>query len=118
MFKNALISVSDKTGLIDFLKPFSSNLRIVSTGGTAQYLKENGFKVVDISEQTQFPEVMGGRVKTLHPHVHMALLARGDHPEDFKLLKEKGLEPFDLVICNLYPFEEAVTKNYQGQDLI
>lgn len=119
MFKNALVSVSDKTGLIEFLKPlYQKGLRIVSTGGTAQYLKENGMKIVDISEQTGFPEVMGGRVKTLHPHVHMALLSRADHPEDFELLKERGLEPFDLVVCNLYPFEQAVEKNYQGAELI
>ena len=119
MFKNALVSVSDKAGLIEFLKPlYQQGLRIVSTGGTAQFLKDNGMKVVDISEQTGFPEVMGGRVKTLHPHVHMAILARGDHPEDFELLKERGLAPFDLVVCNLYPFEQAVEKKYQGAELI
>jgi len=119
MFKNALVSVSDKTGLIEFLKPLhQQGLRIVSTGGTAQYLKENGISVVDVSEQTGFPEVMGGRVKTLHPHIHMALLSRATHPEDFELLKERGLAPFDLVICNLYPFEQAVEKKYQGAELI
>ena len=119
MFKNALVSVSDKTGLVDFLKPlYADGLRIVSTGGTAQHLKENGIAVTDISEQTSFPEVMGGRVKTLHPFVHMAILARGDHPEDFELLKKHGLQAFDLVICNLYPFEAAVEKNLQGVELI
>jgi phosphoribosylaminoimidazolecarboxamide formyltransferase/IMP cyclohydrolase len=77
MFKNALVSVSDKTGLIEFLKPFAEKgLRIVSTGGTARYLKEAGFTVIDISEQTGSPEVMDGRVKTLHPRVHMPILAR------------------------------------------
>lgn len=119
MFKNALVSVSDKSGLIDFLKPLSQKgLRIVSTGGTAQFLKDNGMKVVDVSEQTGFPEVMGGRVKTLHPHIHMAILSRPSHPEDLTLLKERGLEPFDLVICNLYPFEQAVEKKAQGTELI
>ncbi len=119
MFKNALVSVSDKTGLIDFLKPLHQNgLRIVSTGGTAQYLKEHGINIVDVSEQTGFPEVMGGRVKTLHPHIHMALLMRESHPEDEALLKEKGLQPFDLVICNLYPFEKAVESKAQGAELI
>lgn len=119
MFKNALVSVSDKSGLIEFLKPlYEKGLRIVSTGGTAQFLKDNGMMVVDISEQTGFPEVMGGRVKTLHPHVHMAILSRPSHPEDYQLLKERGLAPFDLVICNLYPFEAAVEKKYQGAELI
>lgn len=119
MFKNALVSVSNKTGLFEFLKPFvQSGMRVVSTGGTAEYLIKNGIPVVDISEQTGFPEVMGGRVKTLHPHVHMPILCRGDHPEDFELLKERGLEPFDLVICNLYPFEEAVTAGLRGQALV
>jgi phosphoribosylaminoimidazolecarboxamide formyltransferase/IMP cyclohydrolase len=119
MFQNALVSVSDKQGLIEFLRPLHQNgLRIVSTGGTAQYLKDNGFKVVDVSEQTGFPEVMGGRVKTLHPHIHMSILSRPDHPEDAELLKKTGLEPFDLVICNLYPFESAVEKNLQGAELI
>lgn len=119
MFKNALVSVSDKTGLIEFLQPLvKKGLRLVSTGGTAQYLKDHGFQVVDISEQTGFPEVMGGRVKTLHPHVHMALLSRPTHPEDFDLLKERGLQPFDLLICNLYPFEQAVEKKSQGAELI
>jgi phosphoribosylaminoimidazolecarboxamide formyltransferase/IMP cyclohydrolase len=119
MFKNALVSVSDKTGLIEFLQPLvQKGLRLVSTGGTAQYLKDHGFQVVDVSEQTGFPEVMGGRVKTLHPHVHMALLSRPTHPEDFDLLKDRGLQPFDLLICNLYPFEQAVEKKYQGAELI
>ncbi len=119
MFKNALVSVSEKKGLIQFLKPFyDQGLRIVSTGGTAQYLKDNGMKVTDVSEQTGFPEVMGGRVKTLHPHVHMAILSRPDHPEDDALLKEKNLAPFDLVICNLYPFEAAVEQKLQGSELI
>lgn len=119
MYKNALVSVSDKTGLIEFLKPlYQKGLRIVSTGGTAQFLKENGISVVDVSEQTGFPEVMGGRVKTLHPLIHMPILSRASHPEDLQLLKEHHLEPFDLVICNLYPFEQAVEKKYQGNELI
>lgn len=119
MFKNALISVSDKTGLIEFLDPFvQQGLRLVSTGGTYKYLQEAGFPVVEISEQTGFPEVMGGRVKTLHPRVHMALLARASVKEDFTLLEESGLQAFDLLICNLYPFEESVKKGLQGHDLI
>lgn len=112
-FKNALVSVSDKTGLVEFIKPLAdSGMRVVSTGGTAQVLRQAGVNVVDISEQTHFPEVMGGRVKTLHPRVHMALLARQDNKEDLELLKTEGLEPFDLVVVNLYPFEEALAGNH------
>jgi phosphoribosylaminoimidazolecarboxamide formyltransferase/IMP cyclohydrolase len=118
MFKNALVSVSDKTGLLEFLTPFKEGLRIVSTGGTAQYLRDHGFKVVDISEQTGFPEVMDGRVKTLHPHVHMALLGRMDKTEHVETLNRFGVQNFDLVICNLYPFEEAVMKNSSQEELI
>ncbi len=106
-FKNALVSCSDKTGLVEFLTPLAKNgLRIVSTGGTAQMLRKAGLKVVDVSEQTGFPEIMDGRVKTLHPKIHMALLARLEESEDRDILKSEGVEPFDLVIGNLYPFEE------------
>lgn len=118
MFKNALVSVSDKNGLAEFLKPYvDQGLRIVSTGGTASYLKDNGFSVVDISEQTKFPEVMGGRVKTLHPFVHMPILARADHPEDFELLAKNSLTAFDLVICNLYPFESTLLQQRRDEKL-
>src|SRR3989344_9625727 len=100
-FKNALASVSDKTGLKEFLKPLvEKGLRVVSTGGTAKYLRENGIKVTQVSEQTGFPEVMDGRVRTLHPKIHMALLARQENTEDMDLLKEYSLKPFDLVIGN------------------
>lgn len=107
-FQNALVSCSDKTGLADFLKPLQRDgLRIVSTGGTANYLREAGLKVVDVSEQTGFQEVMDGRVKTLHPKIHMALLAREGNAEDTAVLHEYGIEAFDLVVGNLYPFESA-----------
>lgn len=119
MFKNALISVSDKTGLIEFLTPLvKKGLRVVSTGGTYQHLKDHGLPVIEISEQTQFPEVMGGRVKTLHPMVHMGLLSREGFAEDVELLKKYDLQAFDLLICNLYPFEASVVKGVKGQDLI
>lgn len=119
MFKQALVSVSDKTGLIEFLQPFvDQGLRIVSTGGTARHLREHGFKVIDVSEQTGFPEVMDGRVKTLHPMIHMALLARDHVGEDFKTLKKYNLEPFDLVVGNLYAFEDALKKDLKERDLI
>lgn len=106
-FRHALVSVSDKTGLLEFLKPLvDQGLKIVSTGGTAEFLKKNGIDIIEISEWTKFPEVMGGRVKTLHPNVHMSLLSRPDFPEDLKLLEEAGIHPFDLLVVNLYPFEK------------
>lgn len=105
-FRNALVSVSDKTGLIDFIKPLAEKgMRVVSTGGTAKYLSENGIDVIQVSHQTGFPEVMDGRVKTLHPKIHMALLARSYEPRDQEVLEEYDIEPFDLVVGNLYPFE-------------
>jgi phosphoribosylaminoimidazolecarboxamide formyltransferase/IMP cyclohydrolase len=119
VFKNALVSVSDKTGLVEFLKPHvAKGLRVVSTGGTLKHLRENGIKAVDISEQTGFPEVMDGRVKTLHPRVHMAILARAGNSEDAELLKKEGIEPFDLIIVNLYPFEAARTRQLPDHELI
>jgi phosphoribosylaminoimidazolecarboxamide formyltransferase/IMP cyclohydrolase len=119
MFKNALVSVSDKTGLVEFLKPYvSKGLRVVSTGGTLKYLRENGVSAIDISEQTGFPEVMDGRVKTLHPRVHMAILSRAGVAEDDELLRREKLDPFDLVIVNLYPFEQARARGVVGHELI
>lgn len=119
VFKNALVSVSNKTGLIEFLKPMVANgLRVVSTGGTLKYLRENGIPAVEVAEQTGFPEVMDGRVKTLHPRIHMALLARADRPDDMGLLKKEGLDPFDLVVVNLYPFEEARRRGVPVGELI
>ncbi len=119
MFKNALVSVSDKTGLVEFLKPYvSRGLRVVSTGGTLKHLRENGLSAIDISEQTGFPEVMDGRVKTLHPRVHMAILSRAGVAEDDELLRKENLDPFDLVIVNLYPFEQSRARGVSGNELI
>jgi phosphoribosylaminoimidazolecarboxamide formyltransferase/IMP cyclohydrolase len=119
VFKNALISVSEKAGLAEFLKPFvQKGLRVVSTGGTLKYLRDNDIPAIDISEQTGFPEVMDGRVKTLHPRVHMALLSRDGNSEDSELLRKEGLDPFDLLIVNLYPFEAASKKNLPYDELI
>ena len=119
MFKNALVSVSDKTGLVEFLKPFADKgLRVLSTGGTLKFLRENGIKAIEVSEQTGFPEVMDGRVKTLHPKIHMGLLARDNNAEDAALLKKEGVEVFDLVVVNLYPFEAARTRNLPDHELI
>jgi phosphoribosylaminoimidazolecarboxamide formyltransferase/IMP cyclohydrolase len=118
-FKNALVSCSDKTGLVEFLKPLCANgLRVVSTGGTADHLRKNGIAVRDVSEVTGFPEVMDGRIKTLHPHIHMGLLARAEEPLDQQLLRDHGLDLFDLVIVNLYPFEAALAAGKSGPALI
>ncbi len=119
MFKNVLVSTSDKTGLIEFLGPLAARgCRIVSTGGTSKYLRDHQIKVVEVAEQTGFPEVMDGRVRTLHPSIHMPILARQNVTEDFELLKKNNLEPFDLVIVNLYPFAAALEKNIEGDELI
>ena len=107
MFKNALVSVSDKKGLIDFIIPLvQQGMRVVSTGGTAKYLKEAGINIVEVSEQTGFSEIMAGRVKSLHPRVHIPLLARAGNLEDQKVLQSEKLQSFDLLVCNLYPFEK------------
>lgn len=119
MFRRALVSVSDKTGLIEFLKPLvAGGLKIVSTGGTSKHLQEAGIPVMDVSQQTEFPEILDGRVKTLHPKIHMALLGRIDRQDDMNILNQYGVEPFDLVIGNLYPFEGALAKGYEGEELI
>jgi phosphoribosylaminoimidazolecarboxamide formyltransferase/IMP cyclohydrolase len=119
MFKNILVSVSNKTGLVDFIKAVSAQgTRIVSTGGTYQHLKDAGIPVTDIQEQTDFPEVMDGRVKTLHPRVHMSILARTDNKSDLDLLTKEGLEPFDLVVVNLYPFEASLAKDLSDSEML
>lgn len=113
LFQNALISVSDKTNLVDFIFPLAQKgMRVVSTGGTAQKLKQAGIEVVEVSQQTACAEVMDGRVKSLHPHIYIPILSRLNNKEDNKILKEANLCPFDLVVCNLYPFE----KNLQTEE--
>lgn len=119
LFKNALVSVSNKTGLVDFIRPLAEQgMRVVSTGGTADTLKKAGISVVEISDQTGFKEVMDGRVKSLHPHIYMPLLARPNHPKDIKTLEEAGLSHFDLVICNLYPFAEKKRQGKSDKELV
>jgi phosphoribosylaminoimidazolecarboxamide formyltransferase / IMP cyclohydrolase len=119
MFKRALVSVSDKTGLAEFLRPLAdSGCEIVSTGGTSKFLREKGLTIREVGDVTGFPECMDGRVRTLHPKIHMGLLARSFVPEDMELLKEHGVAPFDLVVVNLYPFEQSYKKGLKGQDLI
>ena len=107
MFKRALVTVYDKTGLYEWLQPLQQQgLEIVSTGGTAQFLKSKGLKVTLIEEQTGFPEILEGRVKTLHPFVHIPILARKWEQDDQKVLENYQLKAFDLLVCNLYPFSE------------
>jgi phosphoribosylaminoimidazolecarboxamide formyltransferase/IMP cyclohydrolase len=107
--KTALISLSDKDGIIPFARFLSENgVLILSTGGTAKILKENGVKVRDVSNHTGFPEIMDGRVKTLHPKIHGGLLALRDNEKHMGTLKEHDIQPIDMVIVNLYPFEKTV----------
>lgn len=109
--KRALFSVSDKTGLVEFAKGLVAlGWEIIATGGTKRVLDENGVKTIGISEVTGFPEICDGRVKTLHPKVHGALLARRDDPNHLKALADNGIEFIDLVCVNLYPFRETIAK--------
>ena len=105
----ALISVSDKTGIVDFARELKTfKIEIISTGGTARALREAGVDVTDVSEVTGFPEMMDGRVKTLHPKIHGALLGLRDKPEHVAAMNEHGIDPIDMVVVNLYPFEQTV----------
>ena len=107
----ALISVSDKTGIVDLAKALHNlKVELVSTGGTAKLLAEQGLPVTEVTQLTEFPEMLDGRVKTLHPKVHGGLLARRDVPEHMAALKEHGIQTIDLLIVNLYPFEATVAK--------
>lgn len=109
--KKALISVFDKTGIVDFAKSLDAmGWEIISTGGTSKKLKEAGIKVQDISELTKFPECFDGRVKTLHPKVEGGILAVKDNPAHQSQMKELEVEPIDMVVCNLYPFKETILK--------
>ena len=109
--QRALISVSDKTGLVDFARGLAAlGIEIISTGGTAKLLQKEGVATTEISAYTGFPEMMDGRVKTLHPKVHGGLLHLRDNPEHVAQAAAHGIEPIDLVVVNLYPFEETIAK--------
>ena len=111
MAKRALVSVSDKTGLVDFVKGLqAAGWEIIATGGTQKLLEDSGVKTIGISDVTGFPEICDGRVKTLHPKVHGGLLARRDEPSHLQALQENGIEFIDLVCVNLYPFRETIAK--------
>src|SRR6202048_3750697 len=107
----ALISVSDKTGIASFARALErQGVDIITTGGTADLLRKEGVPVREISSFTAFPEVLEGRVKTLHPRVHGGLLYKRGNPKHEAEAKECGFEPIDLVVVNLYPFEETIAK--------
>ena len=109
--ERALISVHDKTGIEDFARRIAgTGVNLVSTGGTAKLLREAGLAVRDVSDLTGWPEMLGGRVKTLHPRVHGGLLFRRDNPDDCKQAAEHGIVPMDMVVVNLYPFEATAAK--------
>jgi len=109
--KRALVSVSDKTGAIQLGQTLHAmGIQILSTGGTARSLQEAGIPVMEVSRYTGFPEMMDGRIKTLHPKIHGALLGKRDNAEHMKQMKTHGIEPIDLVVVNLYPFEKTVAK--------
>jgi phosphoribosylaminoimidazolecarboxamide formyltransferase/IMP cyclohydrolase len=109
--KRALISVSHKEGILDFAKGLTDlGVEILSTGGTAKLLRDGGVPVKDVSEFTGFPEMLDGRVKTLHPKVHGGLLGRRNNPEHVKQMQQYGIQPIDLVVVNLYPFEQTVAR--------
>ncbi|MGO9485565.1 MAG: bifunctional phosphoribosylaminoimidazolecarboxamide formyltransferase/IMP cyclohydrolase, partial [Rhodomicrobium sp.] len=110
--RRALISVSDKSKLAEFAKKLELlGIEIVSTGGTAAYLRDSGIPVLPVSEVTGFPEILEGRVKTLHPAIHGGILANLDHSATRETLATHQIAPVGLVVVNLYPFEEAVKKN-------
>ncbi len=109
--RRALISVSDKQHLDTFAKRLAAaGVTLYSTGGTARALREAGLEVIDVAQYTQFPEMMSGRVKTLHPKIFAGILARRDQPEDLSAMQQHGIESFELVVVNLYPFAETVAK--------
>jgi len=111
MVKRALISVSNKEGIVDFARELSSlGVEIISTGGTSELLAKSGIKVTGISEITGFPECLDGRVKTLHPKVHGGLLAVRSNPDHMKQIRDLGIEPIDMVVVNLYPFKQTIQK--------
>lgn len=117
--ERALISVSDKKGIVEFCRGLANlDIEIVSTGGTAALLRENKIAVRDVSELTGFPEMMDGRVKTLHPKIHGGILALRDNAEHVAKMKEHGIAPIDLVVVNLYPFEAAVAREAPFAEIV
>lgn len=119
MIKRALISVFNKDGILDFSKFLEAkDVEIISTGGTYKYLKENGVKVVEINEVTDFPEMLDGRVKTLHPKIHGGILAIRDNEEHMKTIAEHDINTIDMVVVNLYPFFEKVKEDLEFDEKV
>ncbi len=117
--ERAILSVSDKTGVVELARFLTKyDVEILSTGGTAKVLKENGIKVKDVSEFTGFPEILDGRVKTLHPKIYGGILAIRDNKEHQVEMKKNNLVPVDLIVCNLYPFEETLKKGAPHEEII
>ncbi|NCO68806.1 MAG: IMP cyclohydrolase [Nitrospirae bacterium CG_4_10_14_0_8_um_filter_41_23] len=109
--KRAILSVSNKKGIAEFARELNSmGVEILSTGGTAKTLRDAGVSVKDVSEYTGFPEMLDGRLKTLHPRIHGGLLSRRDNPKDMEELKKHGIDTIEMVVVNLYPFEETISK--------
>ena len=109
--KRALMSVSDKGGIVDFAKQLNElGIEIISTGGTAKTLRDAGIDVRDVSDVTGFPEMMDGRVKTLHPKIHGGLLGVRENPDHVAAMQQHGIEPIDMVVINLYPFQETIKR--------
>ncbi|MCF8063086.1 MAG: IMP cyclohydrolase [Deltaproteobacteria bacterium] len=109
--ERAIISVTDKSGVVDLAKSLEAfGVEILSTGGTARAMRDGGVAVKDISEHTGFPEMLDGRVKTLHPKVHGGLLGMRDNPEHVRMMQSHGIRPIDLVVVNLYQFEKTVAR--------
>ena len=109
--KTALISAYKKDGVLELARVLKEHgVEILSTGGTARLLEDNGIDVIKVEDYTEFPEMLSGRVKTLHPKIHAGILARRDNKEDMKILKERGIKPIDMIVVNLYPFEDVIKK--------
>jgi phosphoribosylaminoimidazolecarboxamide formyltransferase/IMP cyclohydrolase len=111
VIKTALISVSDKTGLVEFARSLAGfGVKMLSTGGTAKLLNDSGIKVTEVSDHTGFPEMLDGRVKTLHPKIHGGILARRDVPAHVSAINAAAISPIDLVVVNLYPFRQTIAR--------
>src|SRR5437868_12548858 len=109
--RRALLSVSDKNGIIEFARELRRfDVELISTGGTAKALRDAGLEVRDVSDLTGFPEMMDGRIKTLHPRIHGGLLALRDNAEHLAAMREHNIEPIDMIVVNLYPFEQTIAR--------
>jgi phosphoribosylaminoimidazolecarboxamide formyltransferase/IMP cyclohydrolase len=117
--RRALISVTDKSRLEDLCQTLNQGkVEIVSTGGTARQIRQGGIPVTSVSELTEFPEILNGRVKTLHPKIHGGILADKDNPEHLSTIEQQGIAPFDLICVNLYNFAQALEKGHDLKHLV